>query len=445
MVEWAELILDRKRLERATNQLDREITELDTEDNGEEIATKNTELVELRKQLELLVINEEILRGIVVNAISGRPKPSDDNLFEEVKPRHTWPETEYIFPEKFVKPNPVRVNSSFTVAQQSRPGARPQRPPKFVKGDNFTRFTKRFKEHVQLCGLEDPNLHLFMLSFIECENTYEKLSSLKLSPQQKADIDLLVQVYVEEIFPPSEARAMRTELLALRQKSTESVEDFCFRIDETASKAAYETDNMRDESSLQALLAGIKGEKIKEELLKNDVSDYKQGVKSAMKMERILAAIQPPADNEESLPVFNVGRETQRGPSPRDDSNPNTYARESPSPRTNYSNPGHYRDQSRNGPRQNWAEGGYQNSYRRGRANYQVPRDRGSTQYQPPGGRQYNGNENNRNSISCWNCGENHYRRNCPNFGHNSRNEGRFQQNNRYNNRPLNGGRATRY
>ena len=124
--------------------------------------------------------------------------------------------------EAFQPACPLDANNSFI---QQR-GVRPLKPSKFVKGDNFSRFAKRFAEHVLLCGLQDQNLHWYLLSFIECPTTYEKLSRVQLSPEERSNILSLTKRYIAEIFPPSETRAMRTELLTMRQKSDEKIEQY---------------------------------------------------------------------------------------------------------------------------------------------------------------------------------------------------------------------------
>lgn len=457
--EWAKIILKRMVLCEDLAKLDLEIQELDTEENRDLLAEKEADIEKLKKQLEDLSEQEKGLSRQFLRSPSPihhevPTKPQNGGIFGATYQRgEPGIESGNIVDQKFswsakndaFSPAcPLNANNSFI---QQR-GVRPLKPSKFVKGDNFTRFAKRFAEHVLLGGLQDPNLHWYMLSFIECPTTYEKLSRVQLSPEEKSNISSLAKRYIAEIFPPSETRAMRTELLTLRQKSDEKIEDFCFRIDEIAGKSAYETDQVQDEISMQALFTGVSNPKIKEELLKGDHSNYQAAVKSALRMERVIAALKStnqsePDSESDVLPVFNIAdrqpEQQARSENYSHSNNNHTHPRQftgNSYPNTNNYSQG---DQNRaSGPHRNGSVGGYQN---RGRGNYQVTR--GGNEYHPSRGRQDYGNESRRGPVSCWHCSRNHYRRDCPDLV----NAGRFQNNGRNNNNRnhLNGRWATRY
>ena len=296
-VEWAKLVVEIDNLKAECVNLGRTLTELDEAEEGDQAEIKKcTERLEkCQQEVESLSITErELATRISIHPSDGEVK-TEQGESSKIKAGH---ESEPSYP-------------SVRGARVSADSFRPQRPSKYQKGENFSRFARRFKEHVSLYTDKPTNLDLYMLSFIECERTWEKLSKLKLSVSEKTDIDKLIKRFSEEIFPQTDARAMRTELLALRQNNSETIEDFCFRISECASRAAYKTQQMREESCLQALLAGVTSSRIKEKLLESDVESFQQARKLAMKFERISAAVKPElekseAELENQLPVFSI-------------------------------------------------------------------------------------------------------------------------------------------
>ena len=181
-----------------------------------------------------------------------------------------------------------------------------EKPSKFENGHNFTRFAKRFREHVMLCNLQGTRLDLYMLSFIKCEQTWEKLHGLNLKNFEMVDIDILIRRYTEELFSPLEATATRAELLAIKQNDGETVEQFCFRISDLASKACYESSQSMADSCLNALISGARYPRVRERILENNIRDYKAAVKIATQTERIKAIQSAPKAGVEANNLYSI-------------------------------------------------------------------------------------------------------------------------------------------
>ena len=160
-------------------------------------------------------------------------------------------------------------------------------PLEFNSGDSFSKFALKFKDYVTLCRVTNPNLNLYLLSCIKCEETWEKLRDLTLSNDEKANVDLLLKRFGDEMYPYEFSWAIRAELFSLTQLEHETIEKFCFRINELARKAVFENTMQRDVTCLQALISGIRDTKIKKEIIKQNPSNYKLASSIAVKLEKV--------------------------------------------------------------------------------------------------------------------------------------------------------------
>ncbi len=462
-------------IQRISDELETLHTDLKIETDG---AKKETLKIEIAKLVDTRSIAREEEAGLFSQVLHEKQKQFDFEV-----PRATadaddldpiLKNTGDLFEGKLYSQNPLPpirltrpVKSSSFTQSASNSGARLQRPPKFKKGDNFNRFAKRFREHVLLSGTQSDQLHYYMLSYIDCETTWEKLSDLSdsLSNKEKANIDRLIAIYTAELFPPTEARAMRTELQALRQKETESLEDFSFRIKEAAGKAAYDSDNLRNECSLQTLIAGVRDSEIKKKLLENDVTSFSEALKIALKQERIVAAVKGDTVDSNTSDqmhegIFRIDDKGINSSSPRS-TNPNSNEdRNFTAPRDSYrrsdsdydhnqqgnrSNGRNFNDRSSNDHNfndRNFNDRNLDDRNFNGRiTNGRYYNDRGNGRSNV--NRQYSGRNN--SNVECWNCGrrghmsfECTYPRN-PNMagnqrqnrGQQSRDNGRYSNNNR--------------
>ena len=493
--EWSSVIEERALINKNIEETREVLAGL--EEGSPELAETRAKIGELERQLGELNVAENELRSRIETVHKdqcwdAQPESGNPNIkFPKI-------DTGDLFSGNVITPQPTP--SHYGMVNVS---AKPEKPPKFEKGHNFTRFAKRFREHVMLCNLQGTRLDLFMLSFIKCEQTWEKLQGLNLQDSERVHIDQLIKRFTDELFPPLEATATRAELLSIKQNVGETVEQFCFRIGDLASKAGYESSQSLEDSCLNALITGATNPRVRERILENNIRDFRAAVKLATQTERI-RAIQPNnmgnetdntlysikgGENPEANLVNKEGGISNKIPLPNTElHNINgdsvnsliNQANVNGGPKAGYSN---FNNQSpshtfgRNGNNsysqvnnqstvgrvppyngQNFvpAYGGAPFSYRGSnygqnsqtiRRNFQnngqsfpgyrhnAPNSRSNApnndqKFPYQGGRQMHNNDRN----GCWNCGGNHFRRNCPQLSHFNRNEGyhRYPLNSRW-------------
>ena len=174
------------------------------------------------------------------------------------------------------------------------------KPDRFQKGQNFSRFVRRFVQYITLSKMEGENLDLLFLSFIDHDETYEKLSRIELSELEKCNLKSLVERFEKELYPNIASQTLKSELQNLCQKSDESAEEFAFRISEIADKA-YDNLAIRNESALSAFIRGVRESAIKAKILEAEVNHFNGAIKIATKWEKINAVISPNIDENSAL------------------------------------------------------------------------------------------------------------------------------------------------
>ena len=86
------------------------------------------------------------------------------------------------------------------MADQSGKYIKILQPGKFKHGEDFRQFCERFKQYVQLGHIEDSNLHLIFLSFVDTR-TYTKLSAVKIEDADKKVAEKFCEIYIENYYP----------------------------------------------------------------------------------------------------------------------------------------------------------------------------------------------------------------------------------------------------
>jgi hypothetical protein len=243
------------------------------------------------------------------------------------------------------------------------------KPDKFQKGQNFSRFVKRFLSYATLSKMKEDNLDLLFLSFIDHDETYEKLARIQLGDNEKRDISLLMEQYENAIYPTSSAQTLKSELQNVTQRSEESAEEFAFRISDISDKA-YSNLAVRNESALATFIRGCNNSGIKAKILDAEVTNFDDAIRIAVKWEKINAVISPVQEHDSAL----------------------------------------YRIQERQGDSYHRQQGGQQHvPYR----NMQGDRQRDVTNRDGNGS--YNRFDRQRRPLQCWHCNEfGHRRAVCP-------------------------------
>ena len=179
------------------------------------------------------------------------------------------------------------------------------KPPCFKgeKGESISTFLEKFQHFITLGNIRDPNLDFYLLNLVKDPKTYRKLKAIKLTPVQKGDINLLILAIESALLPDSEIRSLRTELSSLKQDTSESLEDFAFRVEELSIKA-FSNEEMREEGALSAFLEGIRNLDLKQKLLESDSANTFIKTKIlAFKLDKIATSLKQRSDDQSILHI----------------------------------------------------------------------------------------------------------------------------------------------
>ena len=164
------------------------------------------------------------------------------------------------------------------------------KPPKMLKGCSFINYCDKFKAYCKMTGFK-TNLDLLFLQNIDSDTYTElKLPAKSLSSFQKKDAEEICRVFTEAIYG-EESISLRNELLNLKQKATETISEFCNRIQEAASMA-YSSPDQAQEACLLTLLRGVSDDSIKQKLNEATITEYSQAIRLAKKLESVTAMLQ---------------------------------------------------------------------------------------------------------------------------------------------------------
>eukprot|EP00116_Pleurobrachia_bachei_P007112 sb/3467374/ len=160
------------------------------------------------------------------------------------------------------------------------------KPPKMNKGDSFINYCDRFKSYCEMTGFR-RNLDLLFLQNVDSDTyTTLKYAAQNLTEVQKRDADEVCKQFTDAMFS-EETISLKCKLLNLRQKATETVTEFCNRIEELAG-IAYDSPDAAQEACLIALLTGVSDSKIRRKLNEDlTITDYSQAVRFAKRLEQV--------------------------------------------------------------------------------------------------------------------------------------------------------------
>ena len=321
---WAKLVVEIDQNETTLTKLEKDLADLPKNDPGTD--KLEAKIKNLKDRIEVQVAEKEI----EVQALYSRNLNVVNEEQEHVKLEQAKFAAD-IFTGNIVnmscleKRGPEYDKKSF-MNLMSR-GIKLQKPPTFNQGDNFIRFCKRFREHALLSGAHGLGIDRYFLSYINCESTWDKLQKLKFTVIEQNDIDELIKRCTDELFPPAHAWTTRAQLLTMKQSETETIEEFCSKLEELACKSGYESDIEKDKCCLQTLVMGAREQAVKIKLLESGCTKYDEAVKLAVNTERILAmagdhtdpvlTVNPRANNDEDVrPVAqrSSSDNTEKGP-----------------------------------------------------------------------------------------------------------------------------------
>jgi hypothetical protein len=170
------------------------------------------------------------------------------------------------------------------------------KPEKFVRGQNFPKFCTKFMDYVTLSNISGDNLHILFLNLVD-EFTAEKLRKVPLSAEQKRIAQMFTTEYIKKINPSHEGRTYRLKLADLRQDRKECIEDFAYRLSDTASRAFADTPSdqlLREEACFSSFLKGLVNPDIRMKLHESKtIATFEDAMEEACRLESIRATAGP--------------------------------------------------------------------------------------------------------------------------------------------------------
>ena len=388
----ANLLESMKTIDEARKSVDKAKEELDKAE-GDAKTAASEELDKRNEELQNLLEKEKTLRQTACTFLMPESKAAVEPAQEETS---TTTETK----ETIVPSIPSRTPSfNFKLPK----------PEKFKRGQNFSKFCEKFMDYITLSKIHDDNLYILFLNMVD-DFTLDKLRKVPLSKDQRKDARKFIDLYEKKINPSHEGRTFRSKLADLKQKSGESIEDFAYRITDTASRAYSDfEDALREEACFSSFLKGLTDPDIKIKLHENtNIERFEEALDEAVRLDSIKSTIRPQQRSEETTSEdveilrINDDREEHgyesRGSRERQRNGNNRYEYQPTSP----ANPGHSRNNQRdNGSGLNPGPSSYGSN-----RNFQRGNSRGTQRNQRRGNR--NG------PIICFNCNQpNHKAKDC--------------------------------
>ena len=406
---WAELIVQKRGIEQQVSQLEKQIGELEA--NDEKLPSLKDNLKDAHEAITAISKKIEDNFPLFMKGLS-KPLGIPQELNVKVEEKPLIHNTEDIFSNSPVTLESSSSDNNSSTVHINRMAKLPK-PPHFKRGDNFIRWTKRFKEHISLSGqLQGTDISTYMLSHVNCESTWDRLHRLVLSTQEKCNVDLLIKRYTEEMFPPTQSWTIRTELMAQKQSSTETVQEFCSRIEELASKAGYVSEIEKEQSCLQVLIIGARDTSVKTKLYESQLTSYGEAVKLAVNTERIAEVAGGNStsftSSHDQIFALNQGQESHIDrPNNRNFEQRHTQFTQH-RPQTQYN--GHRGSTNSHTP---WTANVVSNRFRGGMSNYNLGGNNVRSE-RPNSSAPTNQRYHTSRTVNCWFCGRvGHYQRDC--------------------------------
>ena len=175
---------------------------------------------------------------------------------------------------------------------------------KFLKGENFAQYCERFKEYAYLYKLKDKKLHLYFLQHMNDE-TYSILKSVILGEREQEDPELFCDEYKRAIYG-EESATLKADVFECKQLSSESIEEFAYRLREKAD-VAFSEKKLANQNCLITFIKGVRDPYIGRKLNEEELHDFNDAVKLAKRLEVIERMY---GDKKETKPA-TILRETQ--------------------------------------------------------------------------------------------------------------------------------------
>ena len=159
------------------------------------------------------------------------------------------------------------------------------KPPKMEKEDDLLNYCDRFKAYIKMTGSQ-PNMDLLFLQNVSSA-TYRTLKTVAASftEEQKQDVDFICKQFLSTMYG-DEIIYLKSSLLETKQKSGETIAEYCKRLQELAS-IAYSCPEQGQEACLLALFRGISNSRVKQKLNESLVTSFPEAVRLAKRLEQV--------------------------------------------------------------------------------------------------------------------------------------------------------------
>jgi hypothetical protein len=164
---------------------------------------------------------------------------------------------------------------------------------KFRRGDNFSKFCEKFLEYVTLGNIGSDNLPLIFLQLVD-DFTRERLKKITLTPGQRRDPKQFIEEYMKKLCPPHEGSTFKAKLAEMKQKpSGESIEEYAYRISDTASRAYTDHEiALKEEACFSSFMKGLTDPELRMKLHENtNIKTFEQALDEATRLESIKMTI----------------------------------------------------------------------------------------------------------------------------------------------------------
>ena len=163
------------------------------------------------------------------------------------------------------------------------------KPKPYTYGENFRRFTDRFKEWCTVTGAKGDQLPLYLLSLVD-SRTYDTLKSVTLSQTNKENVEDFCQIYHDIMAPKNEIRGYRSQLISLKQEESEDIDDYVYRLRELAIKA-YDDPAMREPILFTSFLENVYDQGMRVKLHESSAETFNDAIYLARRIQNANAGL----------------------------------------------------------------------------------------------------------------------------------------------------------
>lgn len=291
---------------------------------------------------------------------------------------------------------------------------------KFKRGENFSKYCEKFLEYVTLGNISGENLPLIFLQLVD-DFTRERLKKITLSTGQRRDAKQFIEEYIKKMCPPHEGSTFKARLADMIQKpSGETVEEYAYRISDTASRAYTDSEAaLKEEACFSAFMKGLTDPELRIKLHENtNIKTFEQALDEATRLETIKATIGQKTTTTsvtEDLEILRINENEQDhedSPMVDREHHPNRPRTGHNAHRQIHSNPGHSRT---NYHTRNGRGGRHQRSPRQSDSSHRQNLTYSNQQSSDRSSGDNHARRGRRNGpIICYNCQQpNHMARNC--------------------------------